>query len=61
MLGAGFRSALANLDGGFENGSDGKHSSQFVRSDGGQPHGRDTAAGRAIWIPAKLAWSDLRL
>jgi len=43
---------LANLDGSFENGLDGKYSSQFVRSDGSQAHGCDASAGCAIRIPA---------
>ena len=53
------RSALANLDRGFENRPDGEYSSQFVGCYGGQAHGCDASAGCAIRIPAKLAWSDL--
>src|SRR5580704_19002729 len=53
------RSVLANFDGGFENRTDGEHSSQFVGSYGGQAHRCDTSAGRAIRIPAILAWRDL--
>ena len=59
MLCSELRSVLANLDGSFENGSDGKQSSQFVRSDGGQAHGCNASARCAIRISAKLAWSDL--
>src|SRR5260221_1392736 len=59
MLCSELRSVLANLDGSFENGPDGKYSSQFVRSDGSQAHGCDASAGCAIRIPAKLAGSDL--
>src|SRR5258707_12582014 len=59
MLRSVLRSVLANLDGSFENGLDGKYSSQFVRSDGSQAHGCDASAGCAIRIPAKLAGSDL--
>src|SRR5258708_10060891 len=59
MLRSVLRSVLANLDGSFENGPDGKYSSQFVRSDGSQAHGCDASAGCAIRIPAKLAGSDL--
>src|ERR1017187_1509670 len=61
ILFPGLRPVLANFDGGFENGSDGEYSSQFVRSYGGQAHGCDASAGCAIRIPAKLAWSDLCL
>jgi hypothetical protein len=57
----GLRAIPADFDGGFENGPDGKYSSQFVRGHGGQTHGCHASAGSAIRIPSKLAWSDLGL
>src|SRR6266850_1135140 len=57
-LRSGLRPALANFDGAFENSSDRKYSSQFMRRDGGQTHGCDASAGCAIRIPAKLAGSN---
>ena len=59
MLRSEPRSVLANLEGGFENGPDGKYPSQFVRSNGRQTHGCDASTRGAIRIPAKKAWSDL--
>jgi hypothetical protein len=38
MVRSELRSALADFYGGFENGPNGKYSSQFVRSNGGQAH-----------------------
>src|SRR5579864_5060425 len=48
------RPVLADLDGGFENRSDGEYASQFMRRNGGQAHGRKTSARCAIRISTKL-------
>src|SRR6266481_5222686 len=61
ILRARFRSVLAHLDRGLEYGPDGENSSQLVRGYGGQSHGGDTSAGRAIGISAELTRSDLCL
>src|SRR5580704_13827647 len=53
MFRSEFRSVLANLDRGFENGPHGENASQSVRSYRGQAHGCDASAGCAIGIPAK--------
>src|SRR4029077_14177440 len=59
ILRSGVRPVLANLDRGFENGPNREYSSQLVRGYGGQAHGCDASARRAIRISAELAWSDL--
>jgi len=57
---SGYGYGLANLEGGFEDRTDGKNTAQPMRADGGQTHGREAAARLTVWTSAELAGSNLR-